>query len=449
MKTPAGTAAKNVVPTARRRWPWGLAISAVAVLGLGWLAWRQFAPVPPAPDLTGCDPEVGDAIEAARSRVRLWPWSAERWGQLGLLLLAHDLHRDALTCLARAEEYDASDMRWPYYQGLIFLLDNPEASLPCFQRAAARSSTYPARQRLAEQLLREERLDDAEKLFRQNLSVPEVAPHASLGLGQIALKRGDWRGGITLLNQAAASPPVRKHAYAFLAIAHQFLGEAAAAAQYQRQAASAPDDAAWVDPYQDAILSIRVGAFGMASRALALQREGKIWQAIAMMEELVHKYPNYSRAYLELGQTYMTVRDYAASERHLKEGIRRQPDFVQAHMVLGGLLQMQNRIDEALVHLREAVRLKPDSFAAHMGIGNCLRQKGDSKGAMAAFNEALRYQPDIWQAHLELGKLLSQEHRDAEAVAHLQQVVRLAPANEQAKKLLQELEPRLRNEAKP
>jgi tetratricopeptide (TPR) repeat protein len=449
MKTSTQTVGKSAPTAARRRWLWGSLVGVGVVLGAGWFIWVQFAPVPPMPDLTGCDPEVGEAVAAARSDVRLWPWSAERWGRLGMLLLAHDQHRDALVCLARAEEYDPTDVRWPYYQGLIFILDNPEASLPCFQRAAARSADFAPRQRLAEQLLREDRLDDAEKVFRMNLAVREVAPHAALGLGQVALKRGDWKGGIGLLNQASASPAVRRLAYGFLATAHQHLGEIEMAAQLQKQAATLPEDAAWFDPYQETIDAMRVGAFGMMSRALALLRCGQTWQAIVMMEELVRKYPDYSRAYLELGQTYITVKDYAASERHLKEGIRRKPDLVQAHTILAGLLQMQNRIDEALVHHREAIRLRPDACAAHMGIGNCLLQKGDPKGAMAAFQEALRYRPDIWQAHRELGKLLAQEGRDAEALTHLQQAAHLAPWNEQIKQLLQEVEARLRAGAKP
>ena len=443
MKKSAGTVAHPAKPPpVRRRWLVRALLGVVVAVAAGWIVWQQLAPVPPLPDCAGCDPEVSEAVVAARRNVQLWPWSADRWGRLGMILLAHDFYHEALICFERAQEYDAAEMRWPYYRGLIYLFENPEASLPCFQRAAALSEAFAPRQRLAEELLREERLDDAEKALRRNSSVPEVAPYAIMGLGQVALKRGDLNGAITLLTQAAASPLVRKHAYNSLAMASQLAGDSAAAAQFQQKAADLPDDPGWVDPYQNETLYLRVGPFGMSSRAIALQTEGKMWQAIALMEELVRKYPDYTRVYLELGKSYMTVHDLAASERHLKEGIRRQPDFVQAHMVLGGVLQMQDRLDEALVHLREAVRLKPDSFAAYMGIGNCLVKKGDSKGAMAAFTAALRYQPDVWQGHLELGRLLAQDGRDAEALAHLQQAVRLAPANERAKKALQEVEAR-------
>src|SRR6516162_3081205 len=100
MKSSTRTAARSAPTTARRRWLWGTLIGVVVVLGSGWLVWQQFAPVPPMPDLAGCDPEVGEAVAAARNDVQLWPWSAERWGRLGMILLAHDQHRDALTCLA-------------------------------------------------------------------------------------------------------------------------------------------------------------------------------------------------------------------------------------------------------------------------------------------------------------------------------------------------------------
>src|SRR5690242_2558744 len=58
----------------------------------------------PALDLSGAEPAVAQAIEAACANVRREPRSGPAWGRLAKLLLAHDYPDDALVCLRRAEE---------------------------------------------------------------------------------------------------------------------------------------------------------------------------------------------------------------------------------------------------------------------------------------------------------------------------------------------------------
>src|SRR5262245_17489615 len=104
LKTPG---ARNAATGRLRRWGVSAVIILAAVAGLGWLAWQRFVPDPVLPEFPpGSDPEVMELLESARRDVRMWPWSGERWGRLGVLLRAHEFDLYALACLEEAERLD-------------------------------------------------------------------------------------------------------------------------------------------------------------------------------------------------------------------------------------------------------------------------------------------------------------------------------------------------------
>src|SRR5262249_15507004 len=132
-----------------------------------WFLWRAPDPAPPAVDLTGAEPSVARAIERARAEVQKAPRSAAAWGRLGMLLRAHDYGEVSQVSLARAEQLDAQDPRWPYLQGLTLVLADREAALPLLERASDLSPDSSApRLRLAEVLLMQGRPDEADRHFR-------------------------------------------------------------------------------------------------------------------------------------------------------------------------------------------------------------------------------------------------------------------------------------------
>src|SRR5207244_6695765 len=83
-----------------RRLVAGLAVGLVFA-GLAWAGWYWLAaPSPPEVDVSGADPDVAEAVEAARSAVKWSPHSAAAWGRLGMVLRAHDFGREANAALA-------------------------------------------------------------------------------------------------------------------------------------------------------------------------------------------------------------------------------------------------------------------------------------------------------------------------------------------------------------
>src|SRR5262249_30843390 len=137
-----------------------------------WVRWPSRMPDPPVPDLASAEPDVADAIEAARAPAAANPRSAAAWGHLGMVLHVHDYLPEAERCYAQAGKLDSIDPRWPYLEGLTQLHDpvNFGAGLGSLERAVELSGDLPApRLRLGEALLEQGRLDEAERHFRHVL----------------------------------------------------------------------------------------------------------------------------------------------------------------------------------------------------------------------------------------------------------------------------------------
>src|SRR5438132_11491616 len=79
----------------------GCCMLALGALGLAW--YRARVPQFPELALEGKDPAIVHAIEQARASVLQSPRSGAAWGQLGMILAAHDFTAEADICFARAE----------------------------------------------------------------------------------------------------------------------------------------------------------------------------------------------------------------------------------------------------------------------------------------------------------------------------------------------------------
>jgi Flp pilus assembly protein TadD len=163
--------------------------------------------------------EVRRAIDQARHQVLDQPHAADAWGHLGKVLLAHLFSDEADFCFAQAARLDPANRLWPYARGLIVVKTAPEKGVPLLRQAIAGGGA-PSEERaamsmqLAEVLLENGDLDEAETLFRQEQEVVPNSPRATFGLGLIARARGDEAAAARLLLVARRSPFARKKATA-------------------------------------------------------------------------------------------------------------------------------------------------------------------------------------------------------------------------------------------
>jgi tetratricopeptide (TPR) repeat protein len=367
----------------------------LALLGTGaagWIWWPRTAPSnPPSPDLTDADPRVAEWILQRRQEVLREPRSSQAWGRYGMGLRAHDFPEEANFCFREAEKLDPKEPHWPYLRGLTLVLTDPEAGIRCLERAAERAGDQLVpRLRLAEVLLEQGRLDEAEHCLQAVLQRGAGHPRARLALARLAFAREDWRGGLNHLEGL----PSRKVVHTLRAEALHRLGDEVRTAAELKRARALPDDPPWPDPFVEEVERMQVGVRAQLARADSLARRGRVSEAMKLLEGVVKENPRNGRAWLLLGRTLLRSNRFAQAERALVEAVRLDAEAVEAWFQLGAARAFLGNPRGAAKAFAEVVRLKPDHTLGHYNLGLCLKELGDRAGAVREFYRTLRCQPD-------------------------------------------------------
>jgi tetratricopeptide (TPR) repeat protein len=412
-----------------------LAAAAVA----GYLLRRPPPRAVPAVATAGMDEEVATVINEARAAVVARPDSAADWGRFGMVLFAQNLNDDCPAVFAEAERLDPADARWPYLQGVALMYTEPERATACLERAAAVApDDLTIKLRLAEQYLKLDRLDEAERRFQALLAVMATNPRALLGQGEILCRRGQWRDALGPLRSAAGDRTAGRSAHAALAEAYSRLGDAREADEARRLAAELPPDVGWPDPYRAEARQFRTGLEPRTLDALMLGDDGQFDQALALSAEVLRDHPNSDYAHWTRAKLLYGAERLGEAEREVRRALALNPDLIDGHFLLGAILLRREDWEGAEQSYRRTVELKPTHGVAHQHLGTCRLRLGQKKEAAESFREALRCQPQLPEAHRELGALLLEDGQVAEALGHLEQAVRLDERNERGLRLLQE-----------
>lgn len=403
-------------------------LGALLLAGSVWYARRPSPPQPPAVDLTDTDPEVADAVEEALAQVRQNPRSGKAWGRLGTILAIHGFVPPGLEALAEAEQLDPKEPRWPYLQGVILdKQDEPLRALPKLRRATALSDEPAVRLQLAEVLLTQGHLDEAETLFREDHS---GHGRAELGLARIAHARHDLKGSLDHLRRAAAYGD-RQGIEAMLVNVYSELGDAARVRRARARLVALPADPPWPDPYRQEARALSVGAAARRDRAEALWHAGRQAEALELLARGVQLYPNSGVLWRAYGERLAEAHLDRPSEQAFREALRCEPHRFDTQMQLGQALFRQRHerpeaLAEAVGVYRQALRHAPSDGRAHFALGECLHEQGGPAAwaeAAAAYRTALLYMPDHAEAHRNLGSLLLEFARQAAVAATLQRLV--------------------------
>jgi Flp pilus assembly protein TadD len=124
---------------------------------------------------------------------------------------------------------------------------------------------------------------------------------------------------------------------------------------------------------------------------------------------------------------------------HLERAVQFQPDYAKARDNLAVALWQTGRSEDAVGQWEETVRINPGYATAQYNLGFALQQMGRLKEATALYEQALQINPNNASAHYNLGVVLAQRGRTQEARAHLEQALRIRPDDADAQNALARL----------
>src|SRR5262249_6949766 len=221
--------------------------------------------------------------------------------------------------------------------------------------------------------------------------------------------KGDVDTGVRHVGHARTDPHTRKAAQLLLAEIQQRAGHPEAAEEARRQAASVPEDTTWPDPFVEEVAQLRTGKQAALERADKRLRQGRILQAIALLQDTVKDYSDADWAWYLLGKAFNQRQDWLAAEQALRQAAELSPDAAEIQFHRGVALFQLKNLPAATACFRKATQLKPDYDVAYHNLGQCLRRQGDRVRASAAFRGALRCEPNLAEARRAVADLLFNE----------------------------------------
>jgi tetratricopeptide (TPR) repeat protein len=431
-----------------------LLVTVAGVLGGGRMYWLQSTAPPPVPEVPteGVERPVARAIEAMMDRVRKDPRSVEAWGRLGKVLRAHSFDNQAGVCFAYLEKRDPKEPRWPYYQGLALLATDKQAAVAYLRRAAELAEqsdpdqTAP-RLQLAETLLELGQVEEAEGLFRAVREQDPQNQRAQYNLAVLAYNRNDLEASLTLLLPLSESQFAHRRACSLLAKIYQRRGDKAAALDFGQRARAGHEDDPWPDRYLAECGELDVSSFACFEKLRRMERQGKIEEAIALLQEMEEEGPNDS-VFIGLARNLARLKRYDEAEEVLdrfQKDSPRHPEgyhtrgliaFTKAEQIwdnpAGDKERARELFREAVANNREALKIKPDHVFAQMYLGRSLYYLRQPDEAYRVMRKAVAARPELSGPHLFLGLSLAEDGQYTEAEEHLELAQRFAKPEDTA-----------------
>jgi len=196
-------------------------------------------------------------------------------------------------------------------------------------------------------------------------------------LGKALFVQGRTAEAVAAYRKALEIDPEVPEAHNNLGVALASQGQIKEAVAHYRQALKINPDYAQARSNLEAVLggSSRGGeaASGLVNDGVALARQGRTEEAIALF----------------------------------RQALRVDPRSANAHIDLGVALAAQGKAQESIAEYRQALAIAPDSALAHNNLGFALAGQGRLKEAVVEYRQALKINPDDAQAAYNLREALS------------------------------------------
>jgi tetratricopeptide (TPR) repeat protein len=152
--------------------------------------------------------------------------------------------------------------------------------------------------------------------------------------------------------------------------------------------------------------------------AADLRALGRLDEAEAVCQALLHENPDSAEALLALGHCARARGDRAVSLTHFQAAEAAEPKHVWAINEAAADLRALGRLDEAEAGYRRLLEISPGHAHGQIGLGYCARQRGDRAASLALFQAAAAADPSFTWARIEMAGDLRELGRldEAEAV---------------------------------
>lgn len=396
-----------------------------------WLGFRTGFVIVPPRELTGLEPDVAKAINEAQRVVLRRPQAGAAWGYLGMVLYAHELTADAVTCLQKAESFDATDFRWPYLLGVILESSDRTAAKSAFLRATVRAPTSLLPQaRLADLCFGSGDLEEAEAHLLNAEKIDAHDARVHLRKAQCLLQRGQFQDCIAAAEIARKLAPSARGPLEVQATAKSRLGEKDAAAELLnaiRQLPNQPDR--WPDAVIQAANEMRRDVHWRQFLAKDALDQGNWSAAVEIIEPLWQRDPNNESLSEQLAMTWLAAREFGRAEIVLKRALESNREATRLLRILGTLHLLREEWNDAVIAFEKVLQASPNDSGIHSDLSFCFQQLGKNSEAISHARTAVSLMPDTSSFLIRLIEALAHDHQQTEAARCVEQLRKISHDN--------------------
>lgn len=383
---------------------------------------RGPATLPPTPpDLTNTAPAARTAISQALHAATTEPATAERRGDLGKVLLAHQFDAAAAAEFRVAAQLAPLDFRWKYLQGLAETPFSRPSALDCFKSAAdLNPASWLPHARMAELLLAENRLTEAAAQIQAARQLAPDEPRPALAEIRLLLLQKQPQTAISLAESLrsrgiSARELVELHAQALF----QLQQTAAARSISQELQNEELNPAGWNDPLAAAVLVWSTDPRDILIEARSLAAGGRLPQAEQLLLNSASRISTHPEYFSTLSRIQLESGNPLAALQTAETGLTNYPNAPAILMAQGNALFLLSRSPEAAKSYSLALQQKPDLARARYNLARCQLQSGQIEDAIRSLNETLRTTPEMTAARLVLAELLLKQNQTSEATKQI------------------------------
>jgi tetratricopeptide (TPR) repeat protein len=166
-------------------------------------------------------------------------------------------------------------------------------------------------------------------------------------------------------------------------------------------------------------------------KAVDLQSAGKIDDAEAAYKAILATSPDVPEVYQNLGQLYLTKKDYPNAETAFLKGLELRPDSSDMSTLLARVYQESGQTEKAMALIEKSAGANPQDAKAQFNRGIFLLNANKNEEAIGAFEAAIKADANMAEAYYRLGALMVGQGKIPESIQYLEKYLSLNPTDAQ------------------
>lgn len=386
--------------------------------------------LPEPPDLSNVEPalqtRVSDAMAIASSDAP----TVDSVRELSRLYHANGYLQEAMVCYELLLELDPENPRWKHL--FSFLLATygyaDDAEMLWRETLALDPSYIPARIRLADVMLKSNRIEEAAQVYAEVHAMDSRNPYALLGLGRVAIASQDWQAAREHL-EASSRYSDGKIGRDLLVTALENMGEVRLAEVIRGEAKASGSFVDIPDPWLADVMTDCYDPAQLMNMGGLAAFAGDVWGGIEWSKRALELDPDNAGAHFQIGQMYFQSSQLNEAMRHFQLATQYRPDFSDAWLKQVEIEERRGNADAAEDLFYRGFMKCPQSPAYNLHYAMRLMKSGERKQAMAYLKKSIELNPNEAPAYIQLASNYFGLDRIEEGREALETALRVEPGN--------------------